>query len=228
MKHDQLINIKCLPGFKLKGASAVRCYLGELSAVYVHNVHFIKNKMCTNCDVNKEEIIDWPICKPEMKDFKSNSYSNLKDWNLEKREIEFMIKDDLDELKKLNKTKVQRNSYRSSYCPKPTRLKSILKNIDKLKNANLLNSKLIGIVELDHNSKNSHLISSKRWNKLIYPPGSQILFHCIEDNSNFLFDNDVLVNNWTNNEKSNWLLTCRNGDWIGQKRPCPQKDIDLT
>lgn len=28
LEHDQLVNIRCLPGFRLKGENALRCYLG--------------------------------------------------------------------------------------------------------------------------------------------------------------------------------------------------------
>lgn len=224
LEHDQLINIRCLPGFSLKGANAIRCYLGELSAVYVHEVDF-RNKACANCARTNDDETQWPVCKPETE---RNSLSNIDDWNLERREIELMIADDLEELKKLNRNR-NRNEikpFRQTWCPKPTRLKSLLKHIDKLRSVNQLKSRLIGIVELDHGSKKTRLASSK---KTIYPPGSQLLYRCINDRSDWLFNNNILIKNVTAdfNQKSSWLLTCsKDGAWIGKRVPCPEKNLD--
>lgn len=225
LNHDQIAFIKCLPDYVLKGANAIRCYLGELSTVYVHDVH-LKNA-CLNCDRKEDEIIDWPIC---VKKKNPISTTMVSDWSLEKKQIELMIKDDLDEIKKLNKTSKDKSSYSylDSWCDKPTILiKSLLKHIDRLKNINQLKSKLIGIVELDHHSKKTYLTSSFK-KKLIYPPGSQLLYQCINDDSNWIFNN-VLIKNLTNHfkqMKSSWLLTCSKGAWIGKRIPCIEREFD--
>ena len=219
--HDQLINVKCLPGFVLRGANAVRCYLGELSAVFVHDVHFRKSENCANCDTNKEPI-RWPVCRPEsptkMDAKKELSGSSNGDWNLEKHEIELMLEDDLDELKKLNKSEIKRPkvNYKQRWCTKPTRLKSLLKHIDKLKSVNQLKSKLIGIVELDHRSSRKALASAAK--KSIYPPSSQLLYRCIRDHDGWLIGLNAAAGKQS--EKSSWLLTCVDGDWVGKRLPC--------
>ena len=217
LSHDQLIAIKCLPGFVLRGANAVRCYLGELSAVFVHDVHFEKEKTknCANCDASKE-MIRWPVCIPKQ-DFEFGS-SSSGDWNLEKREIELMLEDDLDELKKLNKSEIKpaKVNYKQRWCAKPTRLKSLLKHIDKLKSVSQLKSKLIGIVELDHRNSRRALAAKKS----VYPPGSQLLYRCIRDDDRWLIGLNATEETSRQSEKSSWLLTCVDGDWVGKRVPC--------
>lgn len=215
LNHDQLINIKCLPGFVLKGANAVRCYLGELSAVFVHDVQFRKTKNCANCDSGKE-LIRWPVCVPEAGADSSNG-----DWNLEKRQIELMLEDDSDELKKLDKNEIRRPkvNYKQRWCTKPTRLKSLLKHIDKLKSVDQLKSKLIGIVELDHRNAKKRAFSVQK--KSVYPPGSQLLYRCIRDEDGWLIELNATSRAASRqSEKSSWLLTCADGDWVGKRVPC--------
>lgn len=224
LNHDQLINIKCLPGFVLKGANAVRCYLGELSAVFVHDVHFRTTRKCASCDSSKE-LIRWPVCVPEKK---SGFSSPNDDWNLEmeRRDMELMLEDDLDELKKLNKSEIRRRqkvNYKQRWCAKPTKLRSLLKHIDKLKSVNQLKSKLIGIVELDHRNSRRALASTAK--KSVYPPGSQLLFRCIRDDDDLLLALNATSDAGKQSERGSWLLTCVDGDWVGKRVTC--NDISL-
>jgi hypothetical protein len=38
LEHDQLLQVQCQSGFRLQGANALRCFYGELSAVFVHSL----------------------------------------------------------------------------------------------------------------------------------------------------------------------------------------------
>lgn len=159
----------------------------------------------------------WPICLPE----KEENFLNLNSFNQEKKLMQLMIEDDLDELKKLKKNKsINKNEAKEKWCSRPNKLRSILKHIDKLKGINQLKSKLIGIVELDHNL-NSTLMSSKS-RESIYPPNSQILYRCLKDKSDFPIYEILRIKNENKKieEKSSWLLTCSDGDWVGKRVPC--------
>lgn len=63
LDHDQLLQVRCNAGFKLFGANALRCFFGELSAVFVHK--FAQQQIFyRHSNVLQQGDQLWPSCLP--------------------------------------------------------------------------------------------------------------------------------------------------------------------
>ena len=63
LEHDQLLQVRCDAGFQLRGANALRCFFGELSAVFVHQFAQQEDFYRHNNAVQPNDQL-WPSCLP--------------------------------------------------------------------------------------------------------------------------------------------------------------------